>query len=222
MSIHHLPQIVLVPLPVHSRRPRLLRSLPACWPDSLRRSSSDAGQRPAGALPAGPQARIPPRPGRLGACAALHISATVDPENLKLVGNAQHCRPQHDGDPWTNLVFRLYPMLDHYGGNMVVQSALVNGKPATFVYTDDNTALTVDLDRPLLAAAGSDRTTCLAPRNPQVGRPIQCLCALWPQPADGEPAALLSVAGRLPGRPCSRRGRLVDARGTERGDSPSM
>ncbi len=58
--------------------------------------------------------------------------------------------PNTTTDPWKNLIFRLYPMLDHYGGEMVVQSALVNGKPAPFVYTDDKTAIRIDLDRPLL------------------------------------------------------------------------
>lgn len=78
------------------------------------------------------------------------ISATVDVDALVLTGTARIVVPNTSTDPWPNLVFRLYPMLSHYGGNMVVMSALVNGKPGTFDYTNDNTALRVDLDRPLL------------------------------------------------------------------------
>ena len=78
------------------------------------------------------------------------ISATLDVDNLILTGTAQIVVPNTSSDPWPSLVFRLYPMLEHYGGNMVVMSALVNGKPATFAYTNDNTALQVDLERRLL------------------------------------------------------------------------
>jgi hypothetical protein len=78
------------------------------------------------------------------------ISATLDVDNLILTGTAQIAVPNPGPDPWPNLIFRLYPMLQHYGGNMVVMSALVDGKPATYDYTNDNTALRVDLERPLL------------------------------------------------------------------------
>ncbi len=78
------------------------------------------------------------------------ISATLDVESLILTGTAQIVVPNSSPDPWPRIVFRLYPMLQHYGGNLVVMSALVNGKPATFDYTNDNTALRVDMDRPLL------------------------------------------------------------------------
>ena len=78
------------------------------------------------------------------------ISAIVNVDALVLTGTARILIPNTSPDPWPHLVFRLYPMLGHYGGNMVVMSALVNGKPGTFDYTNDNTALRVDLDRPLL------------------------------------------------------------------------
>ena len=78
------------------------------------------------------------------------IVATVDADALMLHGAAQIRVPNTSGDPWQKLVLRLYPMLEHYGGDMVVQSALVDGRPAAFVYTNDNTALEVSLDRPLL------------------------------------------------------------------------
>lgn len=94
----------------------------------------------------------------LGPAPHYTIDATLDPEELKLTGSAIIDVPNTSIDPWTHLVFRLYPMLKHYGGNMVIQSALVNGEPATFVYTNDNTALRIDLARPLLPAQNATVT----------------------------------------------------------------
>ncbi|HQY94871.1 M1 family metallopeptidase [Caldilinea sp.] len=86
----------------------------------------------------------------LGPAPQYTIDATLFPDELKLIGSAAIVVPNTSIDPWTHLVFRLYPMLEHYGGNLVIQSALVDGRPATFVYTNDNTALRIDLDKPLL------------------------------------------------------------------------
>ena len=85
-----------------------------------------------------------------GAMPRYTISATLDVDALVLTGTAQIVVPNTSPDPWPHLIFRLYPMLQHYGGNLVVMSALVDGEPGTFDYTNDNTALRVDLDRPLL------------------------------------------------------------------------
>ena len=85
----------------------------------------------------------------LGPAPRYTISTTVDVDNLQLVGNASIVVPNTSTDPWSNLVFRLYPMLDHYGGNLVILSTLINGEPATFSYNDDKTALRVDLEKPL-------------------------------------------------------------------------
>jgi len=78
------------------------------------------------------------------------IDATLLPDDGKLLGSATIVAPNYSNDPWTYVIFRLYPMLRHYGGNMVILSALIDGKPATFVYTNENTALRIDLDKPLL------------------------------------------------------------------------
>lgn len=78
------------------------------------------------------------------------ISATLAPDDGKLIGAAAIAVPNSSSAPWTHLIFRLYPMLRHYGGNMVILSALIDGKPATFVYTNENTALRIDLEKPLL------------------------------------------------------------------------
>ncbi|MBK8046019.1 MAG: M1 family metallopeptidase [Anaerolineales bacterium] len=86
----------------------------------------------------------------LGPAPRYAISVTVDPAALRLTGTATIVVPNVSTDPWDELVFRLYPALDHYRSSVVVQSALVGKKPATFAYSDDNTAIRVNLDRALL------------------------------------------------------------------------
>lgn len=78
------------------------------------------------------------------------ISATLLPDDGRLIGSAAIDVPNASQEPWTYVIFRLYPMLRHYGGNMVVLSALIDGKPATFIYTNENTALRIDLSEPLM------------------------------------------------------------------------
>ena len=84
------------------------------------------------------------------------IEANLDVDELMLRGAAHIRVPNTSRDPWKKLVFRLYPMLEHYGGDMVVQSTLVDDRPAAFVYTNDNTALEVSLDRALLPGQAVD------------------------------------------------------------------
>ena len=78
------------------------------------------------------------------------INVVIDPSYELLTGTAKIRIVNSSPDPWRHLVFRLYPMLEQYGGNMTVLSALVNGQPAPFIYQADNTALRVDLRTPLL------------------------------------------------------------------------
>lgn len=86
----------------------------------------------------------------LGLAPRYTISATLQPDDGKLIGSASIAAPNTSSDPWTHIIFRLYPMLRHYGGNMVILSALIDGRPATFVYTNENSALRIDLDKALL------------------------------------------------------------------------
>ena len=95
-----------------------------------------------------------------GAAPRYDITALLDSEKKQLQGTAEIFVPNVSGEPWGEIVFRLYPMLSQYGGNMVIQSALVNGKPASFRYLEGNTAVQVDLLKPLLS--GQDATLSLA------------------------------------------------------------
>lgn len=53
-------------------------------------------------------------------------------------------------DPWTYVIFRLYPALEQYRGLFSIQSAAVGGRAVPFSYQDQNTALRVELPSALL------------------------------------------------------------------------
>ena len=86
----------------------------------------------------------------MGTAPRYAIDVTVDPAGKWLYGKAQVVVTNSSPDPWNNLVFRLYPMLEQYGAEMTIQSVSVDERPATFVYQADNTAIRVDLAQPLL------------------------------------------------------------------------
>jgi hypothetical protein len=79
------------------------------------------------------------------------IDVTVDPSLDILTGTARIQLTNRSPDPWRHLVFRLYPVLDHYGGQMTVLSALINEEPSQFTYQAQNTAVRVNLLDPLLS-----------------------------------------------------------------------
>lgn len=70
-------------------------------------------------------------------------------DTSQLTGTAVVQVPNTSEEPWNNIVFRLYPMLEHYGGNMVILNVAVDGQPASFEYTAGNTAIQIDLSSPL-------------------------------------------------------------------------
>ncbi len=65
-------------------------------------------------------------------------------ENL-LRGNMRLELVNTSPDPWLNVVFRLYPELADYKGNMAIHNAAVNGKPVSFNYQTHDTALLVPM-----------------------------------------------------------------------------
>ena len=82
----------------------------------------------------------------LGPVPIYDIEVTYDDEENRLVGQASIEVPNYSAEPWNDLLFRLYPMLEQYGGNMVLQRVAVNGQPASFIYKRENTAIEVDLN----------------------------------------------------------------------------
>jgi aminopeptidase N len=77
------------------------------------------------------------------------LDVTVDADVSMLTGTAQIEVTNTTTDPWRFLVFRLYPALEQYGGDMTILSVLIDDRPATFVYQAENTAIRLDLPEAL-------------------------------------------------------------------------
>jgi len=77
------------------------------------------------------------------------LTVELDPEESLLTGNATIQVTNYSSEPWNELVFRLYPMLDHYKGNLLVRGVTVDGAPVSFNYLNSNTAIKVNLADPL-------------------------------------------------------------------------
>ena len=86
----------------------------------------------------------------LGAVPRYKINMNLDPSGELLHGTAKVTVYNSSVDPWTHVIFRLYPMLTHYGGNMVIQNILVDGKNTYYSYRAQHTALRVSLPESLL------------------------------------------------------------------------
>ncbi len=68
----------------------------------------------------------------------------------EVVGRARIEITNASGEPWSYLMFRLYPALPHYGGEMRIERALIDGRAAVFTYRANGTALRVNLPDVLL------------------------------------------------------------------------
>ena len=106
----------------------------------------------------------------LAACAGIGFSAVEEDEarpasdtmphyeieftlsdDLNYLQGSAHIRvPNTSADPWTYLIFRLYPELEHYGGEFSIQNAAVEGSTTPFTYLEQKTAVRVELPRALL------------------------------------------------------------------------
>lgn len=78
------------------------------------------------------------------------IEFNLSDDLLYLEGSAHIRVPNSSPDPWTHVVFRLYPALQQYGGEFGIQNVAVAGSTAPFTYLAENTAVRVDLPRALL------------------------------------------------------------------------
>lgn len=85
----------------------------------------------------------------LGPAPIYDLTIDVAPDLSGLSGLAVIQVPNTSREQWNDLLLRLYPMLEQYGGYMVVKSVSVDGEAATFVYTTESTALQIDLPSPL-------------------------------------------------------------------------
>ena len=73
------------------------------------------------------------------------LTVTMTPTGELLMGSAEIDVTNYSPDPWRYLIFRLYPALQQYGGEMTIQSVAVNNQPTNFVYQAENTAVRINL-----------------------------------------------------------------------------
>ena len=79
------------------------------------------------------------------------MSMDLDSSLEVLTGTAYIHFTNTSPDPWTYVIFRLYPSLEQYGGLLSIQSAAIGGRAVPFSYQDQNTAVRVELPVALLS-----------------------------------------------------------------------
>ena len=105
--------------------------------------------RPAEPSPGPTATEVPPTPEGVVRFPEYRLALVLNAGERKLVGRQQVTVPNHTGVPWDEIVFRLYPNLPQYGGQMVVSSVSVDGQPAAPLLRAGDTALAVPLQQPL-------------------------------------------------------------------------
>ncbi|RLT43150.1 MAG: M1 family peptidase [Chloroflexi bacterium] len=88
------------------------------------------------------------------------ISIDLDNNLQVLTGTAHIHFTNTSPDPWTYVIFRLYPNLEQYGGLLSIQSAAIGGRAVPFSYEDQNTAVRVEL--PVALFSGKATTVYLS------------------------------------------------------------
>ncbi|MFN2290676.1 MAG: M1 family metallopeptidase [Anaerolineae bacterium] len=90
-----------------------------------------------------------PTPESVGPYPEYSLSLSLDPALRHLSGQQRVIVPNHTGVPLDEIVFRLYPNLPQYGGQMEVGAVSVDGQPSAAVLRAEGTALAVPLSQPL-------------------------------------------------------------------------
>ncbi len=86
---------------------------------------------------------------RLDQAPRYTLDVTLNTSMTVLTGSADILVTNYSPDAWRYLIFRLYPALSQYGGEMVIQGTAVNNRPASFTYLSENTAVQLNLTDPL-------------------------------------------------------------------------
>ncbi len=85
----------------------------------------------------------------VGALPRYAIQAELSSSGDRLEGQMSLVVPNTSSAPWSDLVFRLYPNMPHYGGAMDVAQVQVNGQPVPTEFDAEGTALRLFLSTPL-------------------------------------------------------------------------
>ena len=148
------------------------------------------------------------------------IEFTLSEDLIFLQGSAHIRVPNTSADPWTHLVFRLYPALDHYGGDFSIQNVTVEGRTVPFIYLEQNTAIRVELPRALLRGQTTTVYVSWLLRIPHWNADTSGAYRLFGYSQDfvSLPLFYPSLAVYLPG-PTAASGRWWLERGISRGDA---
>lgn len=92
------------------------------------------------------------QPERFARLPRYFIQAELDPSGDRLAGHVMVFVPNTGSTPWSDLVFRLYPNMPHYGGAMRVTQLEVNGEPVTADLAAGDAVLHIPLSQPLAPA----------------------------------------------------------------------
>lgn len=90
-----------------------------------------------------------PTPETIARFPEYRLALTLYPEQRRLAGRQQVMVPNHTGVALDEIVFRLYPNLPQYGGQMTISSLSVDGQQATPTLRAQDTALAVPLSQAL-------------------------------------------------------------------------
>ncbi|MBI3957629.1 MAG: M1 family metallopeptidase [Chloroflexi bacterium] len=123
----------------------LIGALAACVDRSATPADPFARYRPAMQSSAWPSNEM------LDAMPRYDLSVEVSVGLDVLTGTAYIRFTNTSPDPWTHVIFRLYPALEQYGGLLSIQSAAVGGRAVPFSYQNQNTAVRVELPVALLS-----------------------------------------------------------------------
>jgi hypothetical protein len=74
-----------------------------------------------------------------------YLTVSLTSTASTLTGMADIEVTNYSPDPWRYLIFRLYPAMQQYGGEMSIQSVSVNNQPTNFSYLAQNSAVRVSL-----------------------------------------------------------------------------
>ena len=96
----------------------------------------------------------------LAAMPRYDLTVDLDSSLEVLTGTAYIALTNTSPDPWTYVIFRLYPALEQYGGLLSLQSAAIGGRAVPFSYQDQNTAVRVEL--PVALFSGKQTTVYLS------------------------------------------------------------
>lgn len=96
----------------------------------------------------------------LGPVPIYELTVQLEPTLDVLNGSARIHVPNYSRDVWSYLLFRLYPMLEQYGGYMIIQNVVIDDRPTSFIYHPgtEQTAVRISLPEPLRPGQAVDLT----------------------------------------------------------------